>query len=113
MTFIQKGVELIGNKGIYQKILMGFLICCYIELGLMLFGSTFVFMNPIFDCGPAYDNPSEDEACPIIKDCTLGISFLRKKILILVQDMPISIVKNQLKEILFNHQSILDLSLVS
>lgn len=72
MTHIQKAVEAIGDKGTYQKILMGFLICCYIELGLMLFGSTFVFMNPIFDC-PGLDNPSEDEACPIIDTCTLSM----------------------------------------
>lgn len=48
MTHIQKAVEAIGNKGRYQKILFGFLILCYIELGLMLIGSTFVFMNPEF-----------------------------------------------------------------
>ena len=71
MTNIQKAVEAVGDKGAYQKILMGFLIFCYIEIGLMLFGSTFVFMNPQFTC-PGMKNPSEDQACPIIEQCTLG-----------------------------------------
>ena len=46
MTYIQQAISAIGDKGKYQYILMGYLIFCYIELGLILFGSTFVFMNP-------------------------------------------------------------------
>lgn len=57
MTHIQKAVEAIGNKGRYQKILFAFLIIVYMELGLMLIGSTFVFMNPQFEC-PGIKDPS-------------------------------------------------------
>lgn len=60
MTYIQQAVASVGDKGPYQKILMGFLILCYIELGLIMFGSTFVFMNPQFDCPGLSDNPSEE-----------------------------------------------------
>jgi hypothetical protein len=48
MTHIQKAVEAIGNRGKYQKVLLAFFILVYIELGLMLIGSTFIFMNPQF-----------------------------------------------------------------
>lgn len=46
MTFIQQAVVAVGDKGRYQKILLGFFTLIYIELGLMLIGSTFIFMNP-------------------------------------------------------------------
>lgn len=71
MTYIEQAVVAVGNKGRYQKILMGFLILCYIELGLMLFGSTFIFMNPEFDC-PGLVNPSEADACAIIDQCRIS-----------------------------------------
>ena len=71
MINIQKVVETIGDRGTYKKILIAFLICSFIELELML-GSTFVFINPIFDC-PGLDNSSEDDACPIIDTYTLSM----------------------------------------
>ena len=105
MTYVQQSVNLIGDKGMYQKILMGFLILCYIELGLMLFGSTFVFMNPEFTC-PGYDNPSEEEACPIIDQCTIGTHHKRQIILTLLLSMGSSTVTVRHREISFNLQSI-------
>ena len=71
MTHIQKAVEAIGDRGRYQKILLGYFLLIYIELGLMLIGSTFIFMNPSFNC-PGMDNPSEDQACPILSQCPIS-----------------------------------------
>jgi hypothetical protein len=59
MTHIQHALAVTGDRSRYQYILLGFLILINIELGLMLLGSTFVFMNPQFDC-PGLTDPSED-----------------------------------------------------
>ena len=71
MTHLQKAVKAVGDRGKYQHILFCFLMLAYIELGLMLIGSTFIFMNPSFDC-PGMDNPSEDDACPILSQCKIS-----------------------------------------
>ena len=63
MTHIQKAVQAVGDNGRYQKVLLGFFILMYMQLGLMLIGSTFTFMNPQFKCEGMDDDPSEDDAC--------------------------------------------------
>jgi len=47
-------------------------ILIYLELGLILLGSSFIFMNPTFSC-PGMTDPSEDDACPILKQCKISI----------------------------------------
>jgi len=50
---IQKALECLDNRGKYQKILMIILILIYIELGFILLGAPFYYMNPIFKCKDA------------------------------------------------------------
>lgn len=65
MSQIYRAIELVNNKGRYQIIMYALCLLAYFELGLMLLGSSFVFMNPTFNC-PGLENPTEDDACPII-----------------------------------------------
>lgn len=61
MTHIQHAVAAVGDRGRYQYILLGFFLLMYLELGFMLLGSTFIFMNPQFECPGAHfehDPPS-------------------------------------------------------
>jgi hypothetical protein len=71
MTHIQHAVNLVGDRGRYQKIMLAFFILVYLELGLMLLGSPFIFKNPEFEC-PGIDEPTEDQACEMLEQCTLG-----------------------------------------
>lgn len=50
MTHIQKALTLVDDRGRYQKILVAIFVLIYIELGLILLGSSFVYMNPIYEC---------------------------------------------------------------
>jgi hypothetical protein len=101
MTHIQKAVEAIGNRGKYQKVLLAFFILVYMELGLMLIGSTFVFMNPQFQC-PGMDDPSEGDACPIIEQCTIGTADLTQSMSTQPLTMPDYTVTNKLIETSFS-----------
>lgn len=47
---IQNAIECLGNKGKYQKLLMIFLIIAYMQLGFILLGAPFYYMNPIYMC---------------------------------------------------------------
>jgi len=47
---IQNALECLDTKGKYQKILMIFLIVVYIQLGFILLGAPFYYMNPIYKC---------------------------------------------------------------
>ncbi len=62
MTHIQKAVKSVDDRGKYQFMLVGVLIFIYIELGLILLGSSFIYMNPTWSCTDVKD-PSEDAAC--------------------------------------------------
>lgn len=75
MSHIQNCLKQVNDKGKYQKILVVLFLVIYLELGLMLLGSPFIFMNPIIKCGDEY--PSEEDACPKLKlgQCVIG-SFI-------------------------------------
>jgi hypothetical protein len=62
MTHIQKAVQSVNDRGKYQFVLVGILILIYMQLGLILLGSSFIYMNPTWDC-PDISDPTEDEAC--------------------------------------------------
>ncbi len=55
MTHIQKALNTVGDRGRYQYILLFIFIAIYTELSLILLGSSFIYMNPIFDCPDAID----------------------------------------------------------
>jgi hypothetical protein len=74
MSKIQKAIGLVGDRGRYQKILLVLFVLVYLELGLMLLGSGFIFMNPTFDC-PSLPAPTEDHACQNLDICTVSNSF--------------------------------------
>ena len=59
MTHIQKAVNSVDDRGKYQFILVAILILIYMQLGLILLGSSFIYMNPTWDC-PRMSNPTED-----------------------------------------------------
>lgn len=59
MSKIHKAIEIVGDRGKYQKTLLVLFILVYLELGLMLLGSTFIYMNPTYDC-PNITDPTED-----------------------------------------------------
>jgi hypothetical protein len=48
MTHIQKALKSVNDRGRYQLILVAIFVVIYIELGLILLGSSFIYMNPIF-----------------------------------------------------------------
>lgn len=73
MTHIQKALQAVDDRGKYQFLLVAILVFIYLELGLILLGSTFVYMNPVWNC-PGINDPSEDSACPIREQCSIGIS---------------------------------------
>ena len=113
MTYIQQAIASIGDRGRYQKILMGYLIFCYIELGLIMFGSTFVFMNPQFDCPGLPENPSEEQACPVIESCSIGTPLLTQAIPTRPQSMPTSTATTRQNATSSNQPSTLEPSSVS
>ena len=72
MTHIQRAMQAVGDRGKYQFVLVAILVFINIELGLILLGSTFIYMNPVWEC-PGLKDPSEDTACPIRSQCSFGI----------------------------------------
>jgi len=72
MSKLHKAIELVSQSNKYQKMMLVVFILIYLELGLILLGSSFIFMNPTFSC-PGMTDPSEDEACSIIKQCKISI----------------------------------------
>jgi hypothetical protein len=47
---VKNALESIGNRGRYQKLLVVFLFFIAAEVNFLLFGPTFIFMNPLFKC---------------------------------------------------------------
>jgi hypothetical protein len=47
---VGKAVKSVGDNGLYQKILAVLLFLIAGEVNLIVFGPTFIFMNPMFDC---------------------------------------------------------------
>ena len=74
MTHIQKALTLVDDRGRYQKIIVAIFVLIYIELGLILLGSSFVYMNPIYEC-EGINEPSEDTACDL-GTCRIGTLHL-------------------------------------
>lgn len=70
MTHIQKALTLVDDRGRYQKILVAIFVLIYIELGLILLGSSFVYMNPIYEC-QGISEPTEETACAL-GTCRIG-----------------------------------------
>ena len=56
MTHIQKALQAVDDRGKYQFLLVAILVFIYLELGLILLGSTFVYMNPLWNC-PGINDP--------------------------------------------------------
>ena len=49
-SLVEQALQKVGDASRYQKILIVFMTFMYIEITWMLLGSTFVFMNPVFNC---------------------------------------------------------------
>jgi hypothetical protein len=64
-------MALVGDSHRYQKILLVFSTFLYIEITLLLLGSPFIFMNPIFKCDFAAGEVNEAVACPHIEQCKI------------------------------------------
>ena len=63
---MEQDFQKVGDASRYQKILIFFMTLMYIEITWMLLGSTFVFMNPVFNCNGNDKDLTEADACPII-----------------------------------------------
>jgi len=53
----------IGDKHLYQIILVIFLFFIAAEVNYMLMGPTFIFMNPLFNCSFSNELVDEAQAC--------------------------------------------------
>lgn len=69
---VNKALEVAGNKGRYQFIVM-FLLCVifYFDVFLLL-GPSFYFMDPTFICEGSDEIVDEKEACPRITECYIS-----------------------------------------
>lgn len=47
---VKNALQALGFRGKYQKLLVAFLFCIAAEVNYLLFGPTFIFMNPLFEC---------------------------------------------------------------
>lgn len=47
---VKNALEAIGSRGKYQKLLIVYLFFIAAEVNYLLFGPTFIFMNPLFEC---------------------------------------------------------------
>jgi hypothetical protein len=47
---VSKALNKVGDSGTYQKWLGALLFLIAAEVNLLLFGPTFIFMNPLFNC---------------------------------------------------------------
>ncbi len=104
MTHIQKAMQTVGDRGRYQLILLFIFIVIYTELSLILLGSSFIYMNPVFDCGDGMD-VTEDEACS--RACPIGKTLNIQLMIILLPTMLVYTATSRLSAALFSQPSIL------
>ena len=112
MTHIQKALKSVDDRGKYQVLLLVLFVVIYLELGLILLGSSFVYMNPIFECDGIKD-PTEENACPIIEKCRVGTLSVMQS---MTTPPPITLISTaavKTSEASFNQLPISDLSSVS
>jgi uncharacterized membrane protein YjjP (DUF1212 family) len=60
---VKQALEKIGLEGKYQKMLVVFLFLIAAEANYLLFGPTFIFMNPLFKCSFTQELVDESIAC--------------------------------------------------
>ena len=63
---VSDALEKVGNKGTYQTFLGILLFFINAEANMLIFGATFIYMNPTFKCGFVEGNVDESIACPRI-----------------------------------------------
>jgi hypothetical protein len=63
---VARAVKSVGDNGLYQKLLGVLLFLMAAEVNFLIFGPTFIFMNPKFNCSFVSEQVDESVACPRI-----------------------------------------------